>query len=141
MLAGQKRNASQWGTFSWIQKSHLTCSWHVFTNSKSTNFFLYHFKTRKKYSIEIKKFIYSYLFSQKKTHFGAPLKENNKFFEKKIRGLGIRENMSRTDWAANNSCRRLKTRETGGQVFACGLGGGLNGGVPLSWKINRYLEN
>jgi hypothetical protein len=33
----------------------------------------------------------------------------------------------------------LKTRETGGQVFACGPGGGLNGGVPLSFLVENDL--
>jgi hypothetical protein len=42
-----------------------------------------------------------------------------------------------TDCAANNSCRRLKTRETGGQVFACGPGGGLSAGVPLSFLVEN----
>ena len=40
------------------------------------------------------------------------------------------ESTNVTDWAANNSCLLLKTREIGGQVFGCGLGGGLGGGVP-----------
>ena len=53
------------------------------------------------------------------------------------------ESKNVTAWAANNSCLRLKTLETGGQVFGCGLGGGLSGGVPLclNLKNNRFLES
>ena len=53
------------------------------------------------------------------------------------------ESKNVTAWAANNSCLRLKTLETGGQVFGCGLGGGLSGGVPLclNKKNHRLLES
>lgn len=49
------------------------------------------------------------------------------------------ESKNVTDCAANNSCRRLNTREMGGQVFACGLGGGLRGGVPRSFLVEKHL--
>ena len=36
----------------------LTCSWHIFPNSESTDFFLFSFNVRCNSSIEIKKYIY-----------------------------------------------------------------------------------
>ena len=51
--------------------------------------------------------------------------------------MKVPESKNVTDWAANNSCRLLKTLEIGGQVFACGLGGGLKGGVPRCFLVEN----
>ena len=67
---------------------------HVFTNSESSNqqilftIFFLSSKTAKN------------VYSHKKIHFAAALKENKTFFEKKswIRRFGIRENMSRATY-------------------------------------------
>ena len=71
----------------WIDKlwtsicTLLTCSWHVFTNSESTN--PRHFFTKFFLVKNDAKAVYCY----KKRHFAAPLKENKTFFVNKIRGF------------------------------------------------------
>ena len=71
----------------WIR--FITCSWHVFTNSESTIFFHEMFLTF------FKKPRGAEFFYWDKRHFSALLKETKKYFAKKNRRFGIRENMSR----------------------------------------------
>ena len=66
----------------------VTCSWHDFTKSESTNFLLFSYS-----SIEIKRCIYNFIFT-KIRHFAATWKQET--FREKNGRFGIRENVSRT---------------------------------------------